>query len=130
MKTETIKQSIISNYKILALQSKNKKQGNIVSVWGLNYKQNNKPEGFVNELGLIQRKSAKIELRDDEIKKIKKPFFSTWKKTLENINTMLEQIIVDFDNPNAVSKTYVNIVCFPKELAERLEKINRKIHKR
>ena len=89
MRTEAIKESIINNYKILSTKSKVKKDNNIITTWGLSYRKNDKQIGFINELGLVQRKKAKIEIRDGEIKMLKKPFFSSWNQTLKNINEML-----------------------------------------
>ena len=125
MKTEAIKESIINNYKILSAKSKVKSADNIITTWGLNYRKNDKQIGFVNELGLIQRKKAKIEIKDDEIKVLKKPFFSTWKKTLKNMNEMLETIITNLNNPSVVSKRYVKVLCFPKDFIEKLSKLNK-----
>jgi len=131
MKTEAIEQSIINNYKILAKKTAVKSnQGDIKTIWGLQYRQNNKQEGFVSEIGSIGRKKAKIEIRNNELKTIKKPLFSTWNKTLKNINTMLEDIIANFDNPNVVTKKYVNLLCFPRDCAERLAKIYRECAKK
>ena len=131
MKTEAIEQSIINNYKILAKKTAVKSnQGDIKTIWGLQYRQNNKQEGFVSEIGSIGRKKAKIEIRNNELKTIKKPLFSTWSKTLRNINTMLEDIIANFDNPNVVTKKYVNLLCFPRDCAERLAKIYRECAKK
>ena len=128
MKTEAIKQSIVSNYKILAEKSHVKSnQGDIVTTWGLNYNLNNKPFGFVNELGEVETKKAKIQIKNDEINKINKPFFSTWKRTLKTMNTMLENIISNYDNPEIVRQSYVNILCFKKELLERLTGVSKNI---
>lgn len=125
MKTEAIEQSIINNYKILAKKTAIKSnQGDIKTIWGLQYRHNDKQEGFVSEIGSIGRKKAKIEIRNNELRTIKKPLLSTWSKTLKNINTMLEDIIANFDNPNVVTKRYVNILCFPVDVAERLAKIS------
>lgn len=45
-----------NNYKILAERSKAKSnKGDIITIWGLNYRMNDKPIGFVNELGLIKQ---------------------------------------------------------------------------
>lgn len=124
MKTEAIKQSIISNYKILAKKSKVKSnQGNIITVWGLNYRLNDKPIGFVNELGLIERKKVRIEICNNELKTVKKPFFSTWNKALKNINSMLEDMIANLNNPDVIRKRYVNFLCLPKDFAEKIAKI-------
>lgn len=126
MKTEAIKESIVNNYKILSAKSKVKStENNVITTWGLNYRKNDKPIGFVNELGLIQRKKAKIEIKDNEIRMLKKPFFSTWNKTLKNINEMLETIITNLNNQSVVSKKYVKILCFPKEFIDKLSKIRK-----
>ena len=125
MKTESIMESIVSNYRILSAKSKIKHTNNIITTWGLNYRKNDKQIGFVNELGLVQRKKAKIEIKDNEINLLKKPFFSTWNKTLKNMNEMLETIITNLDNQSVVSKKYVKILCFPKDFIEKLSKKNK-----
>ena len=123
MKTEVIKESIINNYKILSAKSKVKSDQNIITTWGLNYRKNDKWIGFVSELGYVQRKNAKIEIKDGEINMLKKPFFSTWNKTLKNMNRMLEEIITNLSNQNVVSKKYVKILCFPKDFLDKLSKV-------
>ena len=131
MKTEAIQQSIINNYKILAKKTAIKSnQGDIKTIWGLQYSPNNKQEGFVSEIGSIGRKKAKIEIRNNELKTIKKPLLSTWSKTLKSINTMLEDIIANFDNPDIVTKRYVNLLCFPVDVADRLASISQKLVKK
>ena len=122
MKTEAIKESIINNYKILSEKSKVKINDNNITTWGLNYKKNDKPFGFVSELGVVQRKKAKIEIRDGEMKMLKKPFFLTCNKTLKNINSMLESIIINFDNPSVVSKRYLKLLCFKEDFWDKLLK--------
>ena len=125
MKTEAIKESIINNYKFLSAKSRVKPKDDIITTWGLNYRKNDKQIGFVNELGLVQRKKAKIEIKDDEIKMLKKPFFATWNKTLKNINEMLETIIINLNNQSVVSKKYVKVLGFPKEFIEKLSKLQK-----
>ena len=120
MKTEAVKESIVNNFRILSAKSKIKPADNIITTWGLNYRKNDKPIGFVNELGLIQRKKAKIEIKDNEIKLLKKPFFTTWKKTLQNMNEMLETIIINLNNQSVASKKYVKVLCFPKKFIDKL----------
>ncbi len=122
MKTEAVKESIINNYKILSAKSKVKSDQNVITTWGLNYKKNDKQIGFVSELGFVQRKKAKIEIKNDEISMLKKPFFSTWNRTLKNINKMLEDIIANVNNRDVVSKKYVKILCFPKDFWDKLSK--------
>ena len=123
MKTETISASIIKNYKILSEKSTVKSsQAGVKTFWGLNYKPKNKSEGYINEIGSIQRKNAKIQIRDGEILRFKKPLFSTWNKALKNINAMLENIISNYENSEVVKKTNVNVLVFPKDFFERMSK--------
>ena len=126
MKTEAIKQNIVSNYaKLKEIAKETPVKPNIYPVWGLNYKQG-RTKGFVNEFGTVERSGAKIDIIDGNVQTIKKPFFSTWKKTLNNINKMLEDTINNIDNKNVVTKRIVNILCFPKEFVDKLSKINKK----
>ncbi len=72
MKTEVIKQSIISQFKTLSKKAKVvPEKEHIVPTWGLSYK-NNGVRGFVNQFGSIERNGAKIDIVDGEIKQIKK----------------------------------------------------------
>lgn len=117
-----------NNYKILAERSKVKSnKGDIITIWGLNYRMNDKPIGFVNELGLIKRKKAKIEIENNELKTVKKPFFLTWNKVLKNINKMLEDMIANLDNSDVVKKRYVNLLCFSNDFAEKVSRIHKKL---
>ena len=126
MKTEAITESIIKNYKILSEKSTVKSnQDGIKTFWGLNYKPKNKSEGYVNEIGSIQRKNAKIQIRDGEIFRFKKPLFSTWNKALKNINAMLENMISNYENSEVVKKTNVKVLIFPKYFWERVSKIKK-----
>lgn len=123
MKTDAIKQSIISNYKILSEKSKmQSNQGNIRTVWGLNYTPNGRHIGFVSEFGLIERKGAKIDIRENKVIPRKRPFYMTWKHALQNINSMLENIITNYDNTEIVRKRYVNIFCFPEKFLNKMSK--------
>ena len=124
MKTEAIKQQILKNYKQLSqLAHVEPKKANVLPAWGLSYKKNG-VSGFVNQIGVIERGRSAIRIiRENEIQLQKKPFFITWKRALKNINTMLQNIIENFDNKDAVTKRVVNILCFPKDVAERLSKL-------
>ena len=125
MKTEAIKESIVNNYKILSAKSKTRPTDNMITTWGLNYRKNDKQIGFVNELGIIQHKKSKIEIKDNEINMLKKPFFLSWNKALKNINEMLETIIINLNNQSAVSKKYVKILCFPIDFLDKMSKIKK-----
>ena len=121
MKTEAIKQQIITNYKRLSqLAQVPATEKNVVPAWGLVYKRNH-TSGFVNQIGVIERNSSSVRVvNGEELQLQKKPFYLTWKKTLKNINTMLENTIENIDNEKVVTKKVVRILCFPKEAIEKL----------
>ncbi len=124
MKTETIKQMVLDNYKQLSQLAKvQEKDKNVIPTWGLIYKYNH-TSGFINQIGVIERNNSTIRIiNGDEIQLQKKPFYQTWKRTLKNINTMLQKTIENIDNPDIVRKKVANILCFPKDFVERLSNI-------
>lgn len=126
MKTEAIKETIVSQFKTISKKAKvTPEKEHIVPTWGLVYK-NNGTRGLVTQFGTIERNGAKIDIVDGEVRQVKKPFFSTWKRTLKNISTMLGKVDENLENEKVVTKNIVNIFCFPKDLAERISKINKK----
>ncbi len=92
---------------------------------GLKYKHNN-IEGFVSEIGIIERGKAQININNGKLEKIKKPFFSTWKRTLSKINNMLNSMTENFSN-KTVKQTQVNVLVFPEEAAKRISEIQKKL---
>ena len=113
MKVNTIKQNIINNYKQLSQMAKvSQKDNQSFPLWGLNYKKG-RVSGFVGQYGDISRNSAEIKIKNDGIEMIKKPFLSTWKGTLNNINKMLEDTKANFENKDVVLKRVVSLLCFP-----------------
>ena len=129
MKVNIIKQSILNHFETISKKSKVKpEKENIIPTWGLIYK-NKETKGFVNEFGTIKRNSSKINIVDGEIKQVKKPFYKTWKQTLRNFDNMLANIEENLDNKNIVEKRTVKFLCFPKDLADRIDAISRNIDK-
>ena len=129
MKVDIIKQSIINRFETISKKSKVKpEKENIVPAWGLIYK-NNGTKGFVSEFGTVERNGSKIDIVDGEVKQVKKPFYRTWKQTLRNFDNMLANIEENLDNKDIIEKKTVSFVCFPKDLADRIDAINRNIHK-
>ena len=99
---------------------------NVIPSWGLLYRKNG-ISGFVNQIGVIERGPSAIRITNEkEIQLQKKPFFMTWKMVLRNINTMLQNTIDNIDNidnKDVVTKRIVNILCFSKDVTERLSKL-------
>ncbi|MBR6127204.1 hypothetical protein IKQ21_05915 [bacterium] len=126
MKTEAIKQQIVDNYKQLSQLAKVERTNeNLLPAWGLIYKHNG-TRGFINQIGTIERNHASIRIIDgNELKLQKKPFYMTWKRTLKNINSMLESTIKNINNEEIITKRVVNIFVFSKDMIERLSKIRR-----
>ncbi len=125
MKTEAIKQQIISNYRQLSdIARVRRVDPNKFPAWGISYKDKG-VSGFVNQIGVVERNGAKIRINGDEVELKHKAFFSTWKRTLNNINKMLQSTIENIENQDVVKKKIVNILCFSKEAAEKLQKAAR-----
>ena len=128
MRTDNISNSILDNfYKLSYLAKTNIKKvdENYKPLWGLKYKHNN-IEGFVSEIGIIERGKAQININNGKLEKIKKPFFSTWKRTLSKINNMLNSMTENFSN-KTVKQTQVNVLVFPEEAAKRISEIQKKL---
>ena len=121
MKTEAIKQQILVNYnKLSDLARIQPKEENVIPVWGIVYK-GNWTSGFVNQTGKIERNNSSIQiLNGNEIQLQKKPFFSTWKRTLTNINKMLQNTIAQINNNDIVTKNVLNIHCVPKTTLNKM----------
>ena len=128
MKTDNISNSILNNFNKLSSLAKaniTKVDENYKPLWGLKYKHNN-VEGFVNQVGTIKRGKAQIRICNGKLEKRKKPFFSTWKRTLEKINNMLNDMTENFSN-KTVKQTQVNIFVLPEEAAKRIQEVQRKL---
>ena len=121
MRTDAIKQNIINNYKQLSAMAKVKPdKKSEIPVWGLNYKKQG-VSGFVGEFGNIRRNCASIRISENNIQLVKKPFFSTWKRTLKKINNMLADVKSNINNKNIVNKKVVTLLCFPKDTLSKLK---------
>lgn len=137
MKAEQVSTSIIQNYNKLSTMAKNhvKNPGSdYKSIWGLNYKHGTK-DGGVGQLGLITRGKTEIDIYNGQIIKRKKPFFTTWKRALKNVNNMLQDMIEKFndktpDGKKVVQQTQVNILVFSKEAFEKIRKTQEKLSQR
>ena len=74
-------------------------------------------------MGLIESKNSSIRvINGEKIQLQKKALFSTWKRTLNNINKMVQNAISNFDNKNIVEKRVLNVFCFPETAIEKLTK--------
>ena len=126
MKTEAIKAEIVENYRQLSqLAHVKPEKENIVPTWGLVYKHNG-TSGFINQIGVIERNRSSIRITSgNELQLKKKPFYLTWKRALNNINSMLKNTIENINNSEVVTKRVVNILCFPESFAEKLAKISK-----
>ena len=128
MKTDNISNSILDNFNKLSSLAKaniTKVEKNYKPFWGLKYKHNN-AEGFVSEFGTIERGKAQISIRNGKLEKIKKPFFSTWERTLEKINNMLNGMTENFNN-KTVKQTQINVLVFPEKAVKKIQEIQKKL---
>ena len=74
MKTEAIKETIISQFKTISKKAKvTPEKEHIMPTWGLVYK-NNGTRGLVTQFGTIERNGAKIDIVDGEIRRLKNRF--------------------------------------------------------
>ena len=127
MKTDAVKQSIVSRFQTISKKSKVlPEQEHIMRTWGLVY-QKNGTRGLVTQFGTIERNGTKIDIIDGKIRQVKKPFYMTWKRTLKNIDKMLGNVEENLDNEKVVKKNIVSFLCFPKDFAKRVDDINRKL---
>lgn len=126
MKIDAIKKSILSRFQTISQKAKvTPEKENIMPTWGLVYK-NNGTRGLVTQFGTVERNGSKIDIVEGEVRQVKKPFYLTWKRTLKNIDNMLGKVEENLENEKVVKKNIVNILCFPKSFAEKIDEINRK----
>lgn len=157
MKTLAIQNEIVKNYKNISNIVKkpfDKKTGTAY-LWSLKNKVNNEKTGFVSQLGIISIETNKkektgslfkdfaikiynniaknfdseIQILDGDIKKIKKPLFSTWAETLDGFNAMLKNTTDNINNKNLIKRNQLALLCFTKETSKRLQEINTKINR-
>lgn len=110
-KSTAITNSIVENYNKLSTKAKaNMKPTDKyhTPVWGLNY-QAGRTKGSIGAFGYIDAGKTRVCVEDGEVVKIKKPFFTTWKKALKKVNNMLTQMLEKFDDKKSVKQTQVNI---------------------
>lgn len=130
MKTEAIKETIINQFQTISKKAKvTPEKEYILPTWGLVYK-NNGTRGLVTQFGVIERNGAKIDIVDGEVRQVKKPFYTTWKRTLKNISKMLKKVDANLENEKVVKKNIVNQLCFPNDFSERIERINKNLAKK
>ena len=121
MKTEAIKQAIVTKFKTISERAKvTPEKEHIIPTWGLSYKHRG-TEGFVNQLGVIERNGSEINITNGEVRQVKKPFYMTWNRALKKINTMLGNVEENLDNEKVVKKRVVNILTFPENLIKKLQ---------
>ena len=119
---KTLYHSIINNFdKISRIAKEPMKQTGKIPVWELKFKKDN-ISGFVHQDGKIIRNNTEIQILGYRIKKIKKPFFSTWNRTLKNINQMLQDIKENY-NTKFVRKKIIYTSILPKEKIEKFKNI-------
>ena len=123
MKTEAIKQQIISNYRQLSqLAQVERTEEKYVPLWGLSYEKRG-TSGFVNQIGIIERNNASIRIgQGDVIKLENKPFYMSWNRTLKSINKMLQNMIININDPDTVTKNILNVLCFSDKQVKILSK--------
>lgn len=123
MKIRIIQQQIISNYNRLSkLANVPSSEKNVVPLWGLTYKKNF-VSGSISNAGIIERNNAVIQIvNGNEIQLKKRPLLFTWKRTLKNINRMLQNSIVNIENKDVVTKRVVDLFCFPQETIKTMTK--------
>lgn len=154
MKALAIQKEIISRHANLSKISKIPfdKKNSTAYIWALNNNMGNKT-GFISEFGFISIKAkkkaqtgnlfkdaaiglynsiarffdAEIQVVDGKIRQIKKPLFSSWTKTLENINNFLKSTHENIDNNEIVEKKQLGVLCFSKEAIQRIQEINAKL---
>ena len=119
MKTEAIQPKIISNYNRLSKMAHIPSKNGVHNVWGIEYK-DKKTSGFANRLGVVETGRSSVKINGDKIQLQNKPVLSTWKDTLKNINTILENMIKNFNNRDVVTKTFVNIHSFPEDKINKI----------
>ena len=102
-----------------------------MAIWSLRYK-HGRIDGYVNKFGDITRGRTEINIRNGKINKVKKPFFSNWKKALKNIDNMLQNMTEKFNNKKAngekvVNQKQINILTFSKEAMKKIQEAQAKI---
>lgn len=154
MKTLSIQQEIISRYRTLSKSSKipYEKNSSVVYLWGLKSNLGNKT-GSIVELGNVSIETNKktktgnflndvviniynavaknfdteIQIKGNEIQKVKKPLFASWSKTLSKINNMLKYTAENLDNKNIVEMNQLGLLCFSEKAVKRIYEINAKL---
>lgn len=123
MKIQVVKQQIIMNYnKLSKLANVPSSEKNVVPLWGLTYKKNF-VSGSINNAGIIERNNAVIQIvNGNEIQLKKRSLLLTWKRTLKNINRMLQNTIANIENKDIVTKRVMNLFCFPQETIKTMTK--------
>ena len=126
MKIESVKQNIIGNYqKLSELSYVSKTKENVVPIWGLIYRKG-ATNGYVDQLGMVEKGNSEIRIQGDDIKMVKKPFFITWKQALKGIDKMLKNSLKNFDNEKVVTKNVLNIHFFPENFIQKLSSVKNK----
>src|SRR5574344_639884 len=127
MKLEKIQTEIINNYKVLNTKAQLKSENpNILPAWAITLK-NKKSDIFINQTGQYEGKNTIVRINSNGLDLLRKPFFSTWKRTLKNINKMILNDTENLDNPKIVQKKQINFMLFPKKTIEKLVEIGKKI---
>lgn len=102
MKTQTINQTVMRNYKIISNMIKESAL-TLDSFWKTSYK-NGRVRGSVNGCGEINRNFMTAVVHSNWVDVTRKPFFFSRERALKKINKVLEGIINNFGDNKIVTK--------------------------
>lgn len=106
MKTQTINQTVLTNYKKLTTLVKDSGVASD-SFWKVSYKKRGIYSN-VNGFGEVKRNFTAAAIHSNWIDITRKPFYIGREHALKKINKVLENIINNFDNTNLVKKENIS----------------------
>lgn len=125
-----IENSIVGNFKTLCSKAEANTEPvkkNFLPVWGLEYRENKKSEGYVNAFGHIVYGKNEIAIDNNGITLVDKPFYRTVSGALNKINKMLSKMIRNFENKNIVVQSQIDMFVASPEWVAKIEEANRKL---
>lgn len=112
LKTTYITNSIIENFNKLRIKavSETTPITKSIPLWELEYHNKNVNGKVVYSGDISIDPKTRIYIKDNKVEKVCKPFFTPWKKALNNVNNMLDQMLKNFNDKKTVEQNTTHLL--------------------
>ena len=99
------------------------KDANTAHIWGVNLIEKGKLKGHVGQMGDIDLGSkTKVTINKDTdiVELTSKSCLSTSSRALKKVNSFLDKVLTDFNNPEVVKQNFVKVHLWPEKLVDNI----------